>query len=81
LYRKAWGIAIDPCSRLPEAVQAQGEGFQTRAPQVAHLKVAGKGGKMRYIPLHPAASGLIIDYLEQAGYGEDNTWDPLQAHP
>jgi len=36
---------------------------------VPHLKVSGKGGKIRYVPLHPAASGLITDYLEAAGHG------------
>ncbi len=34
-----------------------------------HLKVSGKGGKTRYVPLHPAASGLIAEYLEAAGRG------------
>jgi site-specific recombinase XerD len=36
---------------------------------VVHIKVSGKGGKTRYLPLHPAASGLIADYLETAGHG------------
>ncbi len=36
---------------------------------VPHLKVSGKGGKTRYVPLHPAASGLIVEYLEAAGHG------------
>ena len=40
---------------------------------VAHLKIHGKGGKTRYVPLHPAASGLIGDYLEAAGHGADVT--------
>jgi integrase len=35
---------------------------------VPHLKVSGKGGKTRYVPLHPATSGLIADYLEAAAY-------------
>lgn len=40
---------------------------------VAHLKVSGKGGKARYVPLHPAAGGLIADYLDAADHGgEDN---------
>ncbi len=39
---------------------------------VAHLKVSGKGGKTRYVPLHPAAAGLIGDYLAAAGHGEDD---------
>ena len=40
---------------------------------VAHLKVSGKGGKTRYVPLHPAAGGLIVDYLEAAGHGAEDT--------
>ena len=36
---------------------------------VAHLKIFGKGSKTRYVPLHPAASGLIVDYLEVDGRG------------
>ena len=36
---------------------------------VPHLKVSGKGGKTRYVPLHPAANGLVNDYLEEAGHG------------
>jgi site-specific recombinase XerC len=27
----------------------------------------------RYVPLHPAASGLVHDYLELAGHGADET--------
>jgi len=38
---------------------------------VPHLKVSGKGGKTRYIPLHPAASGLIHDYLAASAHTED----------
>ena len=40
---------------------------------MAHLKVAGKGGQTRYLPLHPAAGGLIVDYLEAAGYSSEET--------
>jgi integrase/recombinase XerD len=40
---------------------------------VAHLKVSGKGGKTRYLPLHPAASGLIADYLDSAGHGGEDS--------
>ena len=40
---------------------------------VAHLKVSGKGSKTRYVPLHPAASGLIVDYLEADGRGLETT--------
>ena len=38
---------------------------------VQHLRVHGKGGKLRYLPLHPGTAELITDYLEAAGHGED----------
>lgn len=38
---------------------------------VPHLKVSGKGGKTRYLPLHPGTQALIHDYLEAAGHGVD----------
>lgn len=40
---------------------------------VPHLKVSGKGSKTRYVPLHPAAAGLIADYLAEAGHGDDDS--------
>ena len=39
---------------------------------VPHLKVSGKGGKTRYLPLHPSTQALVHDYLEAAGHGGDN---------
>jgi site-specific recombinase XerD len=47
--------------------------FRHTRKGVPHLKVSGKGGKTRYLPLHPATHGLITDYLEAAGHGTDNT--------
>jgi len=38
---------------------------------VRSLRVHGKGGKIRYVPLHPAAAGAITLYLEVAGHGAD----------
>jgi len=38
---------------------------------VPHLKVSGKGGKTRYLPLHPGTHTLIHDYLEAAGHAGD----------
>jgi len=38
---------------------------------VPHLRIHGKGGKIRYVPLHPLAQRLITDYLDDAGHGED----------
>jgi integrase/recombinase XerD len=39
---------------------------------VPHLKVSGKGGKTRYLPLHPGTHALIHDYLDVAGHGADD---------
>jgi integrase/recombinase XerD len=40
---------------------------------VMHLRVQGKGGKTRYVPLHPTASKLIAEYLDGAGHGTDGS--------
>jgi len=34
---------------------------------VAHLRIHGKGGKMRYVPLHPGSAELISLYVESVG--------------
>ena len=36
---------------------------------VLHLRVHGKGGRLRYLPLHPGTAELVTDYLEAAGHG------------
>jgi integrase len=38
---------------------------------VPHLRIFGKGSKVRYVPAHPLALERIHDYLEAAGHGED----------
>ncbi|BAN36922.1 site-specific recombinase XerD (plasmid) [Sulfuricella denitrificans skB26] len=38
---------------------------------VMHLRVHGKGGKLRYLPLHPGTAGLIDAYLQAAGHTDD----------
>lgn len=45
--------------------------FKHERRGVPHLKISGKGSKTRYVPLHPAAGGLIHDYLGLAGHGRD----------
>jgi len=35
---------------------------------VPHLRVHGKGGKVRNIPLHPGTQELLTDYLEASGH-------------
>ena len=36
---------------------------------VAHLRIRGKGGKLRYLPLHPGTAELILEYVEALGHG------------
>lgn len=38
---------------------------------VAHLQIHGKGGKLRYVPLHPGTAELIDAYLQAAGHASD----------
>jgi site-specific recombinase XerD len=37
---------------------------------VAHLRIHGKGSKLRYVPLHPSSAARIYAYLEVAGHGQ-----------
>jgi integrase/recombinase XerD len=38
---------------------------------VAHLRVEGKGSKVRYVPLHPETQRLVAEYLEACGHRAD----------
>jgi integrase/recombinase XerD len=38
---------------------------------VSHLRVKGKGGKVRNIPLHPGTHELLSDYLGACGHAQD----------
>jgi len=59
--------------RRDELCRLKVKDFKQERRGVPHLKVSGKGGKTRYVPLHPAAGGLIHDYLEVSGHElEDN---------
>ena len=58
--------------RRDELCRLKVKDFKHERRGVAHLKVSGKGGKTRYVPLHPAASGLVLDYLEAAGHGTED---------
>jgi len=59
--------------RREELCKLKVKDFKHERRGVAHLKVSGKGEKTRYLPLHPAASGLILEYLAAAGHGADDT--------
>jgi len=38
---------------------------------VTHLRIHGKGGKLRYVPLHPGTAELIDAYLQASGHETD----------
>jgi integrase/recombinase XerD len=59
--------------RREELCKLRVKDFRHGRRGVPHLKVSGKGGKTRYVPLHPAAGGLVHEYLEAAGHGTDDT--------
>jgi len=59
--------------RRDELCRLKVKDFKQERRGVPHIKVSGKGGKTRYVPLHPAASGLIHDYLDVAGHSTEET--------
>lgn len=50
--------------RREEAAQLMTNDLQDRRG-IKHLQVRGKGGKTRYLPLHPVAADRIYEYLER----------------
>ena len=58
--------------RREELCKLKVKDFRHARRGVLHLKVAGKGDKTRYLPLHPGTNALIYDYLEAAGHGGDD---------
>ena len=58
--------------RREELCKLRVKDFRHARKGVPHLKVSGKGGKIRYVPLHPGTHGLINDYLDAAGHGLDD---------
>ena len=57
--------------RRDELCKLKVRDFRQARRGVPHIKVAGKGEKTRYLPLHPGTNELIHDYLEAAGHGDD----------
>jgi integrase/recombinase XerD len=58
--------------RREELCKLKVKDFRQARRGVPHIKVAGKGEKTRYLPLHPGTNELIHDYLETAGHGSDD---------
>ncbi len=62
--------------RREEAALLQVSDIQERRG-IQHLKIHGKGGKIRYLPLHPVAAGRIHLYLERSGHHLDDKKVPM----
>jgi site-specific recombinase XerD len=58
--------------RREELCKLKVRDFRHARKGVPHLKVSGKSGKTRYLPLHPGTNGVINDYLDAAGHGTDD---------
>ena len=58
--------------RREELCKLKVRDFRHARKGVPHLKVSGKGGKTRYLPLHPGTNGLINDYLDASGHAADD---------
>ncbi|KPZ10732.1 hypothetical protein ALO41_00781 [Pseudomonas amygdali pv. ulmi] len=44
---------------------------------IKHLRIHGKGGKLRFLPLHPVAAERIYVYLEASGHHQLDGKPPL----
>lgn len=69
--RAILAILLYHALRREEVSKLRVKDFNIERRGVPHICVQGKGGKLRYIPTHPAASGLVIEYLEKAGHAAD----------
>jgi integrase/recombinase XerD len=59
--------------RREELCKLKVRDFRHARKGVPHLKVSGKGGKTRYLPLHPGTNALIRDKLGAAGHATDDS--------
>lgn len=62
--------------RREEAAQLKVSDIQERRG-IKHLQIYGKGGKLRYLPLHPVAAERIHAYLQASGHHQVEDKAPL----
>lgn len=62
--------------RREEAAQLMVADIQERRG-IKHLQIYGKGGKLRYLPLHPVAAERIHAYLQVSGHHQEESKVPL----
>ena len=58
--------------RREELCKLKVKDFRHARKGVPHLRVSGKGGKTRFLPLHPGTNALIHDYIAAAGHEADD---------
>lgn len=62
--------------RREEAAQLKISDIKERRG-IKHLQIHGKGGKLRYVPLHPVAAERLYSYLETSGHHLEHANAPL----
>ena len=63
---------LDHALQRNELCRSRVKDFKHEPRAVPHLKVSGKGSRIRCVQMHPAASGLVLDYIEAAGHGAED---------
>jgi integrase/recombinase XerD len=58
--------------RREELTKLKVKDFGQERRGVPHMRVWGKGGKVRYLPVHPTTQVLVATYLTAAGHGDES---------
>ncbi|MBC7435330.1 MAG: site-specific integrase [Bdellovibrionales bacterium] len=56
--------------RREELTKLRVKDFSQERRGIPHLRVQGKGGKLRYLPAHPHSLRLVAEYLVASGHGQ-----------
>ena len=57
--------------RREELTKLRVKDFSQERRGIPHLRVQGKGGKLRYLPVHPHSLRLVAEYLAVSGHGQE----------
>ena len=57
--------------RREELTKLRVKDFSQERRGIPHLRVQGKGGKLRYLPAHPHSLRLVAEYLVASGHGQE----------
>lgn len=69
--------------RREELTKLRVKDFAQERRGVPHLQVRGKGGKLRYLSLHPDTQWLVSTYLDAAGHAHESCYPlfrPVSHH-